>query len=165
MVMPGAKSDEPAFEAGLRQEARALFGLAVSILRDVHEAEDAVQDTMELALRSWDSVREPERRAAWLKQICLRRCLRIRRGLGRRLFLTDLAPLTTQSLDPVDPALDRACRDLTRQQRAVITLHYHYGYSLDECALLMECRPGTARSHLAHALAALRRELGADYRA
>jgi RNA polymerase sigma-70 factor (ECF subfamily) len=65
-----------------------------------------------------------------------------------------------QALDPVDPALDQACRQLTVQQRAVITLHYHYGYSLDECASLMGCRPGTVRSHLARALATLRRKLG-----
>jgi DNA-directed RNA polymerase specialized sigma24 family protein len=44
----------------------------------------------------------------------------------------------------------------------VITLHYHFGYSLDECASLMGCRPGTARSHLGRALAMLRRKLGGD---
>lgn len=152
MAIPGAASDQPAFEARFGRDARALLSLALAILRDMHEAEDAVQDTMELAWRSWRSVREEDRRTAWLRQICVRRCLRVRRGLVRRLFLSDLPPLETQTLDPVDPALDRACRDLTRQQRAVITLHYDYGYSLDECAALMSCRPGTVRSHLARAL-------------
>ena len=164
MAMPGVASDQPAFEARFRRDARALFGLALAILRDRHEAEDAVQDTMELAWRSWRSVREEERRTAWLRQICVRRCLGVRRGLIRQVFLTDLAPLETQALDPVDPALDRACRDLTRQQRAVITLHYQYGYSLDECAGLMGCRPGTVRSHLARALDVLRQDLGGGER-
>lgn len=164
MAMPGAASDEPAFEARFRRDTRALLGLALAILRDMQEAEDAVQDTMELAWRSWRSVREEERRTAWLRQICVRRCLRVRRGLFRRVFLSDMPPLETQALDPVDPALDRACRDLTRQQRAVITLHYHYGYSLDECATLMGRGPGTVRSHLARALDSLRHELGGDDR-
>ena len=160
MALPGVASHQPAFEARFRLDTRALLGLALAILRDMHEAEDAVQDTMELAWRSWRSVREEERRTAWLRQICVRRCLRVRRGLIRRVFLSDMPPLETQALDPVDPALDRACRDLTRQQRAVITLHYHYGYPLDECARLMGCRPGTVRSHLARALDVLRHELG-----
>jgi RNA polymerase sigma factor (sigma-70 family) len=162
MAMPGAVSDQPAFEAHFRRDARALLGLALAILRDMQEAEDAVQDTMELAWRSWRSVREEDRRAAWLRQICVRRCLRVRRGLVRRLFLSDRPPVETQALDPIDPALDRACRDLTRQQRAVLTLHYQYGYTLDECAALMGCRPGTVRSHLARALSTLRQELGGD---
>ena len=162
--MPGAKSDHPAFEARFRRDARALLGLALAILRDVQEAEDAVQDTMELAWRSWLSIRDEERRTAWLRQICVRRSLRVRRNLMRRLFLSDMPALQTEPLDALDPALDRACRDLTRQQRAVVTLHYHYGYSLDECAALMGCRPGTARSHLARALSTLRQELGGEDR-
>ena len=40
-----------------------------------------------------------------------------------------------------------------------MTLHYEYGYTLDECASLIGCQPGTARSHLARALASLRKEL------
>lgn len=165
MVVSDGTSAGPPADAYLAKEARALFGLALSILRDRHEAEDAVQDTMEIAWKSGSSVRDEERQSAWLKKVCLRRCLRVRRGLMRRLFLSDIAPVQAQPIDPVDPTLDRACGELTRQQRAVITLHYHYGYSLDECATLMDCRPGTARSHLAHALATLRRQLGDDYRA
>jgi RNA polymerase sigma-70 factor (ECF subfamily) len=163
MAMPGARSDELDFDTGFRRNARALLGLALAILRDTQEAEDAVQDTMEIAWRSWRSVRDEDRRTAWLRQICVRRCLRVRRGLVRRLFLTEMPQVPeAQALDLVDPALDRACRQLTVQQRAVITLHYHFGYSLDECASLMGCRPGTARSHLGRALAMLRRKLGGD---
>ena len=58
-----------------------------------------------------------------------------------------------------DLDLDRCYRRLSRQQRAVVTLHYQYGYTIDECATLIGCQPGTARSHLARALASLRKEL------
>jgi RNA polymerase sigma factor (sigma-70 family) len=161
MAMPGVSSDERDFAIGFRQNARALLGLALAILRDMQEAEDAVQDTMELAWRSWHSVRDEDRRSAWLRQICVRRCLRVRRSLVRRLFLSEMPQVAeAKALDSVDPALDQACRQLTVQQRAVITLHYHYGYSLDEWAGLMGCRPGTVRSHLARALGTLRRKLG-----
>jgi DNA-directed RNA polymerase specialized sigma24 family protein len=51
MAMPGVRSDEPDFDDGFRRNARALLGLALAILRDKQEAEDAVQDTMELAWR------------------------------------------------------------------------------------------------------------------
>jgi RNA polymerase sigma-70 factor (ECF subfamily) len=54
---------------------------------------------------------------------------------------------------------DRAFARLSAKQRAVFALHIHHGYTLDECASLLGCRPGTARSHLGRAVAALRREM------
>jgi RNA polymerase sigma factor (sigma-70 family) len=154
-------ADRQAFETTVRGETRALFALAFSILRDAQEAEDAVQDTLVAAWRAWSTLRDPERASAWLRRICVRRCLDIRRNLFRRLFLSDRDERThpTERLDAMDPDLDRAFRRLTSRQRAVTALHYRHGYTLDECALLMGCRPGTARSHLNRALRTLRKEL------
>jgi RNA polymerase sigma-70 factor (ECF subfamily) len=55
--------------------------------------------------------------------------------------------------------LDGAFAALSRQQRAVVVLHYLYGYTLDECSQYMGCRPGSARQHLARALSRLRETL------
>ena len=74
-------------------------------------------------------------------------------GLADRLDTDRAAPLQS------DPDLDRSYRRLTRQQRAVIALHYEYGYTIDECAHLIGCAPGTARSHLARALTTMRKDL------
>jgi RNA polymerase sigma factor (sigma-70 family) len=152
--------DRLAFEAAVRSESRKLYGLAYSVLRDAGEAEDAVQETMELAWRAWKSVRDPEHRSAWLRQICLRRCLRLRRRLKNWWPLPDAEPApATAGVETHDLDLERAFARLSLRQRAVLALHYHYGYPLDECAGLMRCRPGTVRSHLARALARLRKEL------
>ena len=42
---------------------------------------------------------------------------------------------------------------LSLKQRAAITLNYRHGYSVDECAVFMGCRPGTVRAHIARGLA------------
>src|SRR2546429_5233514 len=147
------------FDAAVHAESGRLFAVAYSILRDVQEAEDAVQETMELAWRSWDTLREPSRRGAWLRQICVRPALPSRRGLLPRLLLAETGNVHGQPTSDPDLDLDRAYRRLTRQQRAVVTLHYQYRYPLDECASLIGCEPGTARSHLGRALASLRKEL------
>ena len=151
--------DATGFEAAVHAESGRLFAVAYSILRDAQEAEDAVQETMELAWRSWADLRDPSKRSAWLRQICVRRAIRSRRRLLPRLWLADTIDVHQQPPEDPDLDLDRCYRRLTRQQRAVITLHYEYGYSLDECAALIGCQPGTARSHLARALASLRKEL------
>jgi RNA polymerase sigma factor (sigma-70 family) len=61
---------------------------------------------------------------------------------------------SAQSLD-----MDRAYRRLSLKQRAAIVLTYGYGYTDDESAALMGCRPGTVRTHVARGLATLRKEL------
>ena len=151
--------DATGFEAAVHAESGRLFAVAYSILRDAQEAEDAVQETMELAWRSWEALRDPSKRSAWLRQICVRRAIRSRRRLLPRLWLADTRDVNLQLPEDPDLDLDRTFRRLTRQQRAVVSLHYEYGYTLDECAALIGCQPGTARSHLARALASLRKEL------
>ncbi len=158
MASGAVVSDVAAFEQTVRANTRPLYSLALSILSDQQEAEDAVQDTMVIAWGRWHSVRDEERRSAWLKRVCLRRCLRVK----RRLFAVERLSerqRDTRTSPTSDPDLDRAFRRLSPHQRAVVRLHYQDGYSLDECASLMGCRPGTARSHLARALATLRQEL------
>jgi RNA polymerase sigma-70 factor (ECF subfamily) len=153
-------------ESALLVEGRRLYAIALAILRDAGEAEDAVQETMELAWRSRSSLRSEGSRAAWLTRICIRHSLHRRRrwfkagrvaGDASMALLAPLAPFVPRDVD-----LDRAVGRLSAQQRAVVALHYGSGYTMDECAALMGCRPGTARSHLARALASLREDLRDD---
>ena len=161
-VHHGGSSPVPCTAAAvLEAEMPRLRALAYSISRDREQALDAVQDTMEHALRDWSALREPERRAAWLSTICVRQALRRARSERRRRLLPWVAtPEPSPAPDLHDVDLDRALRLLSEKQRAVIGLHYVYGYTLDETAAAMGCRPGTARSHLNRALRALRHALG-----
>jgi RNA polymerase sigma factor (sigma-70 family) len=151
---------EQGFEAVALSQARRLFGLAYSILGDAGEAEDAVQESLVLAWRGWDRLRDEGARGAWLSRICVNHCIR-RRGRLARLPWSNLpqAHAAPPSAGDARTLIGAAYDRLSVRQRAVLTLHYHHGYSLDECAGLIGCRPGTARSHLARGLATLREEL------
>jgi RNA polymerase sigma factor (sigma-70 family) len=167
-VMPAGEAlPERTFEAVVVQDARRLYSLALSILRDAGEAEDAVQETQLKAWRSWESVARMERPGAWLTRVCVNHCISRRRHLRSRgwppLELNDSAPVSDESdQGPVFHDIDRAYRRLSLKQRAAITLNYRHGYSVEECAVFMGCRPGTVRTHVARGLAALRKELGDD---
>ncbi|MHB8718646.1 MAG: RNA polymerase sigma factor [Candidatus Dormibacteria bacterium] len=150
------------FDAVLRAERSHLYGIAHAILRDPPLAEDAVQDALLRAWRSWDSLRDESARRAWLVRICVNQCLNSRRAQLRRLLVSlraDAAAPTDPRLDGRLLDLDRAVLRLSPRQRAALLLHYHRGYSIDECADLMGCRPGSVRTHVARALDALRREM------
>ena len=153
----------PDFDAAVESESGRLYAVAFSILRNRSEAEDAVQETMLKAWRAWGSLRDEASRRGWLTRICVNHCLSKRRGPVGRLLRMGPPPETTAdptpTIDTVDPDMDRAMSRLTAHQRAVVVLHYHHGYTLDQCAAHMGCRPGSVRSHLNRALTTLRREL------
>ena len=159
-VLPATAVPGGAEREELAAELPRLMALAYSVLRDRELASDAVQDTAEQALRSWQALREPSRRAAWLSTICVRQALRRARAERRQRLIRLRQPLEARgSLHVTDIDLERALRRLSVRQRAVVGLHYVYGYSLDDVAAAMGCRPGTARSHLNRALTALREHM------
>jgi predicted RNA polymerase sigma factor len=57
---------ERLFESVVGSDTRRLYLLALSILDDAGEAEDAVQETLLKAWRSWDSLSHMDRPSAWL---------------------------------------------------------------------------------------------------
>jgi RNA polymerase sigma factor (sigma-70 family) len=150
------------FEQAVLPERRRLYGLALIITRDPSAAEDAVQETLFSAWRSWSKVRDPQHPSGWLTRICVRQCLRRRQLDAPNRFADASVNARAQGEvafggDLVD--FDRAFGLLTAKQRAVFTLHVRHGYTVAESAALMGCSAGTARSHLGRAVAHLRKEM------
>jgi RNA polymerase sigma factor (sigma-70 family) len=155
---------EQAFDEIAGIETQRLFAVALSILRDEGEAQDAVQETLVRAWRSQDSLFRADSPSRWLTRVCVNHCISRRRYLRSRGWPPlDLSERPGSSRDPGSSAhaidMDRAYRQLSLKQRAAVTLTYGHGYSVDECAALMSCRPGTVRTHVARGLATLRKEL------
>jgi RNA polymerase sigma-70 factor, ECF subfamily len=79
----------------LEQYRRELVGYCYRMLGSVHEAEDAVQDTM---LRAWRALATFEDRARlrpWLYRIATNVCLDMLKGRSRRALPMDVAPVGT----------------------------------------------------------------------
>ncbi len=74
---------------------RRVHLIARSVLRDEHEAEDAVQDTFLRALGSVGSLREPLALTGWLLVVARRAALSRRRRLRRSLQVAEADPETT----------------------------------------------------------------------
>jgi RNA polymerase sigma factor (sigma-70 family) len=167
VVQSGEASPDRTFEAIAVPDARRLYSLALSILRDEGEAEDAVQEALLKAWRSWNSVSGMDRPASWLTRVCVNHCISRRRHLRSRgwpplALIEDAGSRGDANTAAEFVDMDRAYRRLSLRQRAAITLNYRHGYSVEECAVFMGCSPGSVRTHLARGLATLRRELGDD---
>jgi RNA polymerase sigma-70 factor (ECF subfamily) len=116
--------DEAGFEALAAVEASRLFRLAIAIVDDRAEAEDAVQETMLIARRRWSSLRTFTNPTAWLTRVCVRQCVARRRSRYRRQMLnvgdgslTEGLPLPHLQGELID--LHRAYAKLSPRQRAL----------------------------------------------
>ena len=79
----------------LEQYRRELIGYCYRMLGSIHEADDAVQDTM---LRAWRALATFEDRAGlrpWLYRIATNVCLDMLKGRSRRALPMDVAPVGT----------------------------------------------------------------------
>ncbi len=86
----------------LEHYRRELTGYCYRMLGSVHEAEDAVQDTM---LRAWRALATFEDRAGlrpWLYRIATNVCIDALKGRSRRALPMDVAPVATSDARPVD---------------------------------------------------------------
>ena len=86
---------EQGFDVTVGSDTGRLFTLALSILRDEGEAQDAVQETLVRAWRSWDSLSRTDHVSRWLTRVCVDYCISRRRYLRSRgwppLLMSELA--------------------------------------------------------------------------
>ena len=130
---------------------RMVFGICRTMLRDVHDAEDATQQTFlsaHRALLRGAAVRDP---GAWIATIARNECRgRIAAGMRDRLPVPadDLAELVVDR-DDVDQGLRTsellaALRELPERQREAVVLRYVHGLRYAEVAkALGVSRPAT----------------------
>jgi RNA polymerase sigma-70 factor, ECF subfamily len=169
LVRQAARGDADAFDALARDRIDRLFAIAFRILRDHHDAEDAVQQALWTAWADLPGLREPARFDAWLYRLLVRRCYRAGRSRRRRDAVVQLAPDLSNIADGARAddiverdALDRAFATLSTEHRAVVVLQHYLGLGLDEVAAVLEIPHGTARSRSHYALRRLRAALTAD---
>ena len=120
---------EQAFDEIAGVERQRLFAVALSILRDDGEAQDAVQETLIKAWRSQDSLFRAESPSRWLTRVCVNHCISRHRYLHSRGWPPlDLSESPGPAGDPGSGAqtmdMDRAYRRLSLKQRAALTLNF-----------------------------------------
>jgi RNA polymerase sigma factor (sigma-70 family) len=170
------------FEGFVRARQGRVYSIALRILGDPAEAEDAAQDTFVRAYRalgSWPPTRIHELRLdAWLATIVVNAArTRIRRrSNAARESLTFLDELDHPSASPAETPHDRLARTevseawalrllaLPERYRAPIVLRHVDGLGYDEIALALGRPEGTVKAQVHRGLTQLRAILEAERR-
>ena len=167
LIRRAARGDADAFDAVARDRIDRLYAIAYRILRDHHDAEDAVQQALWTAWADLPGLREADRFDGWLYRLLVRSCYRAGRSRRRRSSIVQVLPDDDELVGHRDAddisdrdTLERAFATLSMEHRAVVVLHHYLGLGLDEIAAVLGVPHGTARSRLHYALRRLRDVIG-----
>lgn len=167
LVRAVQNGDEVAYGMLVDRYLDSAFATAVSVLRNAHDAEDAVQSAFIRALERIDQLKPGSPFGPWFYRVLRSTCLNLR----RRESLRSHEEIPVSAAGGRDPETDLQ-RELTREtvlvalgelpemQRLAITLYDLEGYSHQEIADILGIAVGTSRAHVHHARRALRRLIG-----
>ena len=138
--------------------SRLLTGLCVISLRDVHLAQDVVQETF---LRAWrKGPLRPDTEKAWLTRVAMNLCRdQLRRGWMRRI---DRSIPFDELVIPVAPEDNDVLREvyaLPPRERQVIVMHYWGSLSVQEIAAALRISRASVYRTMDKAKAHLRMQL------
>lgn len=168
--------DQDAFAVLVRVHQRAVYALALRMLRDEDEAREATQEAFLAAWQGLASFRAEARFATWIYRITYNYCLKV--AEHRRRDAQVRAELTSQSARAEEPAVrlsqvhaQAALRDLCDtvraemanlppKYRAVLALRHLQDLTYEEMADVLGMPIGTVKTHLFRARALLRDRLG-----
>lgn len=162
------RRDERAFSLLYDRHTPAMYGLALRCSGgDEPEAQSIVHDAWVRAAPRFASFEWRSELRTWLCGFVVRCAWELARDASRHAGpdLNDIPlPIEDTALSGtfarVD--LDRAMAALPTGYRIVFVMHDVQGYTHDEIATHLGIAPGTAKSQLAHARAALRRVLAPE---
>lgn len=167
--------DLDAFEELMHARIDAIYRVSYAIVGDEADARDATQEAFIAAWRRIRGLRDADRFDAWLQRIAVNAARMTLRARGRRrvreIPAGDIAAIAAASdrtiaaperrdADVLGAALDR----LPLDQRTILVLHHLEGREVADLAELLEIPPGTVKSRLHTARAALQAALAAEER-
>jgi RNA polymerase sigma-70 factor (ECF subfamily) len=148
-----------------------MHAVAWLILRDQHDAEDAVQEALVRAWRELPRLRDSDRFDAWLRRLLVNACHDVgrmhRRHVAVRLVELIVEPAGADGWRAIEDRerLERALERLPIDQRTVLALMHYVGLTGPEIAAAVGAPLATVKSRLRYASRAMRAALEADDRA
>ncbi|HIV36342.1 MAG TPA: RNA polymerase sigma factor [Candidatus Negativibacillus faecipullorum] len=159
-----ALGSQQAFEELYRATDSAIYGYALSLMRNHHEAQDVMMDTY-LKIRCAAHLYMPMGKPmAWILTITKNIARTKLRSAGRQIPLDDLEE-TTPSFDRDSEeavALEQAMKVLGDQERQILILHAVTGLKHREIAEMLGMPLATVLSKYARSLKKLKKALEED---
>lgn len=136
-----------------------LYRLAYYYLGDVHEAEDAVMDTVLAAFEGYGRLRNQDAFRSWIFKILVNQCKR-----RMRRFYEKPEELTEDSCIHEPDYTDKTyiytlLQSLSEEERLIVSLIVFGGYKGEEVASVLKKKHSTIRSKYRRAMDKLKKQI------
>ena len=163
LIIRMASNDGAAFRELYQQTSGVVYGFAMSILRNKHDAEDVMHAAFIKIYSGAVTYRPSGNPMAWILTIVRNLCLnRIRAGKVCEDLseYDDLAGSSNDSEDMLDRmVLETAMSVLDAEERQIVVLHAMTGFKHREIAEILDLPTGTVLSKYNRALKKMRKEM------
>ncbi len=161
--------DRRAFEQLVRDNQNKIYAVCLNMLKNIHDAQDAAQETFIKAYGNISSFAGASKVETWLTRIAVNTCFDMIKKRETHLNIDDsfdiAADETTESQAVKHENIAevrRALESLPPELRAIIVLRDIEGHSYDEIADILSLNPGTVRSRIFRAREKLKDFLARD---
>jgi RNA polymerase sigma-70 factor, ECF subfamily len=152
---------ELAFDALVGPLIEPAFKLAMVLLRDPNDAQDAVQEATVKAWRSLGGLRDEAAVKRWFLTIVANQCRSMQRGRWWSVVRLSSVPRSERDFAQDDARLDleRELARLPPTDRAALFLFFYLDLPLNEVAKVLRISPQAAKSRVHRGVAKLRLEM------
>ena len=161
LVELAKKGDKPAFDEVIRLCVPDLYRIAMSILRNKDDADDAVCETVAKAYENIHKLKDCAFFKTWIIRILINQSNTAYKKRNKIVYLHDVAgELPYEDVyDLGDDALGKAVAGLDIELRTVITLYYFQDMRIKEIANALQIPQGTVKWRLSKAKSVLKKQL------
>lgn len=145
------KGDKQAFERLIQNNKASMYRIALSILGNKEDIEDAIQNTIVKSYIEIINLKKDEYFKTWFTRILLNECNSILKKNKRTIPISDFKENTyfVETFDNLE--LTSAVNSLEYDLRIITTLFYFEDMPQKEIAKLLNIPEGTVRSRLSRA--------------
>ena len=161
LVELAKKGDKPSFDEVIRLCVPDLFRIAMSILKNRDDADDAVCEIVEKAYESIHKLNNCNYFKTWIIRILINQANTEYQRRSKIIFLNDIGsePQYEDAYDLGNDELNTAVANLSLDLRTVITLYYFQDMRIKEIASVLKIPQGTVKWRLSKAKSVLKERL------
>lgn len=150
--------EQEIFERNIREYAPNMYRLALAMLHNRQDAEDAVSEAVLMAYEKRHTLRDRNRFKPWIMQIVANEARRIY-GKNRRITPMEDMEAYMPSFRDENHELWDVVMQLEAAHREVIMLYFYERFSIKEIGRILHVPEGTVKSRLSRAKKALKEML------
>jgi RNA polymerase sigma factor (sigma-70 family) len=160
--MSRTQADRADFDALIGPHLDAGYRVALAMLRNPDEAQDAVQESAFKAWRKLHQLRKDWPARPWFLAIVANQCRSVRRGRWSSVMRMPEVDRIGSDVEPRDLDIERSLARLPREDRLALFLYFYLDLPFDDVGKVLGLSAGGAKTRVYRAARKLRPGLEID---